>query len=364
MTRISTNTLRIGARAALLAALVWLLAPAGVEAAGASGPGGGGPGGGGSGGEPGATAKAEQEPAAAPPAAVRAPDLRGRDAGTPRPEASTRVVGLDAPRRPGRNAAAPRPEASTAFARPAFAAARTSRTAQPAPDFSFGRPSFSIGFHGLLQRPRAQGDFHVFVHENFFARSSPTDDPNDPADGLMDFGATGIGLDVGFAAGARLEARVGLDYATTRAETEERNYDDEFGNPIEQTTELSQWGVHGELAFALAPRGRAIGQYVWIPSAVVPYVGAGGGLVRYRALMNGRFVDVVDYTIFSDTIRSQGWTPSFHVFGGVDFRLTRHVLLTTEARYAWAKAELGGALAGFDHDLAGLRISAGVRFVF
>ena len=119
-----------------------------------------------------------------------------------------------------------------------------------------------------------------------------------------------------------------------------------------------------EVAFALTPRGRSIGQYVWIPSAVVPYVGAGGGLVRYGTLMNGRFVDVVDYTIFSDAIQSQGWTPSVHAFGGVDFRLTRHVLLTTEARYAWATAKLDGVLAGFDHDLAGLRISAGVRFVF
>ena len=215
-----------------------------------------------------------------------------------------------------------------------------------------------------MQRPRAEGDFHTFVHENFFVRSSPADDPNDPAAGLMNFGATGIGLDVGFAVGARLEARVGFDYALARGETEERDYDDEFGNPIEQTTELSQWGVQGEVAFALAPRGRAIGRYVWIPSAVVPYVGAGGGLVRYHTSMTGRFVDVVDYTIFSDAIRSQGWTPSVHVFGGVDFRLTRHVLLTTEARYAWAKAELDGVLAGFDHDLAGLRISAGVRFVF
>lgn len=334
MTRISTNT-RIGA--ALLAAHVWLLAPAGVEAAGAAGPGGGGPRDGSTpSGEPGATVPAAQEPAAGPAAG---PDTRPRISG------------------------APRPEGLTAGVRP-FAAARTSRVAQPTPDFSFGRPRFSIAFRGLLQRPRAQGDFHGFVHENFFVRSSPADDPNDPAAGLMDFGATGIGLDVGFAAGARLEARVGIDYAMTRSNTEERDFDDEFGNPIEQLTELAQWGVHGEVAFALTPRGRSIGQYVWIPSAVVPYVGAGGGLVRYGTLMNGRFVDVVDYTIFSDAIQSQGWTPSVHAFGGVDFRLTRHVLLTTEARYAWAKAELDGALAGFEHDLAGLRISAGVRFVF
>ena len=195
-------------------------------------------------------------------------------------------------------------------------------------------------------RPRATGELHTLLHENFFVRTSPEDDPLDPTAGRMNFNATGVGFDIGFGAGSRLETRVGVDYALVRALTEDRYNEDEFGLPIEQDTELAQWSVHGELALALAPRGRAIGQYVWIPSAVVPYVGAGAGFVRYSTVMDGRFVDVVDFTIFSERIQSQGWAPSVHAFGGVDFRLTRNVLLTTEARYAWATAELDGVLAG------------------
>ena len=221
-----------------------------------------------------------------------------------------------------------------------------------------------MAFRGLQLRPRATGELHSLLHESFFVRTGPEDDPLDPTTGRMNFDATGLGFDIGFGAGSRLETRVGVDYALVRALTEDRYNEDEFGLPIEQDTELAQWSVHGELALALMPRGRAIGQYVWIPSAVVPYVGAGAGFVRYSTVMDGRFVDVIDFTIFSERIESQGWAPSVHAFGGVDFRLTRNVLLTTEVRYAWATAELDGVLAGFPHDLTGLRISAGVRFVF
>ena len=261
-------------------------------------------------------------------------------------------------------AAEPRRPAGEGWSGAAGLASLRSAAQTASPDFSFGQPRFSIAFRGLLQRPRAEGDFHRLLHESFFVRTSPEDDPFDPDAGRMNFDATGIGMDVGIGIGSRLEARVGLDYALARALTEDRFNEDEFGLPIEQNTSLAQWSIHGDLVFALTPRGRSIGQYVWIPSAVIPYVGAGAGFVRYDTLMTGRFVDVVDYTIFADTIESQGWAPSVHAFGGVDFRLTQHILLTTEARYSWATAELDGALAGFDHDLTGLRISAGIRFVF
>lgn len=263
------------------------------------------------------------------------------------------------------SAAGARP-AEAPRADPAFlpAAARTGRFAQASPDFAFGRPRFSVAFRGLQQRARADSAFHRFVQENFFVRDDPADDPLNPDAGQMNFDATGIGLDVGFGISSRLDARVGIDYTLVRALTEDRFNEDSFGLPIEQTTESSQLGIQGDVTFALTPRGRQIGQYVWIPSAVIPYVGAGGRFVRYGVQLQGDFVDVLDFSIFPDTITAKGWAPSVHVLGGVDFRLTRNVLLTTEARYAWAAAELDGALTGFDLDLTGLRISAGVRFVF
>ena len=313
-------------RACVVLFSVWLVAAGGIEAASPSGPG-----------EDGTDDPAPQ------PIPAAGPGIRG--------EATRSTESGEAPAWQGATAL---PVATGA----------TDRFAQASPDFRFGQPRFSVAFRGLQLRPRATGELHTLLHENFFVRTSPEDDPLDPTAGRMNFAATGVGFDIGFGAGSRLETRVGVDYALVRALTEDRYNEDEFGLPIEQDTELAQWSVHGELALALAPRGRAIGQYVWIPSAVVPYVGAGAGFVRYSTVMDGRFVDVVDFTIFSERIQSQGWVPSAHAFGGVDFRLTRNVLLTTEARYTWATAELDGVLAGFEHDLTGLRISAGVRFVF
>ncbi len=332
-------------RACVVLLHVWLVAAAGVEAASPSGPGEDG------------TGDAAQQPIPAAGPGVRGETTRGT-------ESREAPAWRGATREHARDVRSSRPaSASRATALP-VATGATSRFAQANPDFRFGQPRFSVAFRGLQVRPRATGELHTLLHENFFVRTSPEDDPLDPTAGRMNFNATGVGFDIGFGAGSRLETRVGVDYALVRALTEDRYNEDEFGLPIEQDTELAQWNVHGELALALAPRGRAIGQYVWIPSAVVPYVGVGAGFVRYSTVMDGRFVDVVDFTIFSERIESKGWAPSVHAFGGVDFRLTRNVLLTTEARYAWATAELDGVLAGFEHDLTGLRISAGVRFVF
>ena len=328
--------MRPWARACVVVFPVWLVAGVGIETASASGPG--------------ADRRddaarqplpaSDPQPGATAPAGRRTNDARGV------------------------RSAIPSAGDSLANALPVATGAPTSRFAQASPDFRFGQPRFSVAFRGLQLRPRATGELHSLLHENFFVRTGPEDDPLDATAGRMNFDATGLGFDIGFGAGSRLETRVGVDYALVRALTEDRYNEDEFGLPIEQDTELAQWSVHGELALALTPRGRAIGQYVWIPSAVVPYVGAGAGFVRYSTVMDGRFVDVIDFTIFSERIESQGWAPSVHAFGGVDFRLTRNVLLTTEARYAWATTELDGVLAGFEHDLTGLRISAGVRFVF
>ena len=352
-------------RPCIVALLVCLASPTGAEVTSASGAGGAATRGVSTGSGPPATPAADASPGQARSADERA-DAAGdvdHESVLRRSTGGANADGTDTAGYRGRAVLGPAGAPRAAFP-PVVTAARTSRFAQASPDFSFGRPRFSIAFRGLQVRPRATGDFHAFVHRNFFARTSAQDDPLDPMAGRMSFNATGLGFDMGFGGGSRIETRVGVDYALVRALTEDRDNEDEFGLPIEQDTELAQWGVHGELALALTPRGRAIGQYVWIPSAVIPYVGAGVGVVRYRTVMNGRFVDVYDYSIFADTIQSQGWAPSVHVFGGVDFRLTRSVLLTTEARYAWAAAELDGALAGYNHDLTGLRLSAGVRFVF
>ena len=231
------------------------------------------------------------------------------------------------------------------------------------PDFLFGRPRVSVGLRGLLHRARASSDFYDFANEQLFVRRSPEDDPKNPAHGLLNFDAPGISFDFGFGVTSRLDVRVGVDYAASSNQSETRGFQGSDGLPIEQRTTLSQVDLRGEIAFALAPRGRAIGQYAWVPSRVVPYVGVGLSFVRYDLTQIGEFVD--DLGLFQDSFTSKGWGPGVHLFGGADIRMTRHVYVNAEARYVQASAGLSEDFAGFEPlDLGGLRIGAGVRFAF
>ena len=233
----------------------------------------------------------------------------------------------------------------------------------PEPDFLFGRPRMSFGLRGLWHRARAGSDFYDFVNEELFVPRSPEDDHDNPDHGLLNFDAPGISFDFGYGVTSRLDVRVGVDYAESLNESELRNWIGEDGLPYTQHTELSQTDVRAELAFALAPRGRSIGQYAWIPGRVVPYVGAGLSFVRHDLRQAGEFVDEIGY--FEDAFTSTGWGTGVHLFGGVDIRMTRHAFLNAEVRHVEAGARLGDDFAGFDPiDLGGLRISAGVRFVF
>ena len=233
----------------------------------------------------------------------------------------------------------------------------------PEPDFLFGRPRMSIGLRGLWHRARAGSDFYDFVNKELFVPRSPDNDHDNPDHGHLNFDAPGIGFDFGYGVNTRLDMRIGVDYAYSLNESELRDYIGSDGLPYTQRTHLSQTDVRAELAFALAPRGRAIGQYAWVPSRVVPYVGAGLSFVRHDLRLAGEFVDEIGY--YEDEFTSKGWGTGAHLFGGVDVRMTRHASLNAEVRHVEASAGLGDAFEGFDPlDLGGLRISAGVRFVF
>lgn len=224
------------------------------------------------------------------------------------------------------------------------------------PGFLFGRPGNSVAVHWLWHRARAESDVHAFVTDHL------TLEPRD-------FDAAGIGIDLGFTLAPRIDLHAGFDYARTTTDSESRHFIGDDGLPFEQETALSQAALTASLSFALTPRGRAIGQYVWIPGAVVPYVGFGGGFLRYGLDQFGEFVDEI--TLFAFEIlpeqswQSNGWTPTAHLFGGVDIRLMQRLFLTAEARYVLAVAEPGLDFADFESiDLSGLRIATGVRFTF
>ena len=221
------------------------------------------------------------------------------------------------------------------------------------PGFLFGRPRSSVGLRFNWHRARADSEVHGFLTKTL------TLEPRD-------FDALGVAFDVGFAVTPRLDVRVGIDHVKMPDATSEfREFTGSDGLPIAQDVSVTQTDFNASVAFALIPRGRAVGQYAWIPNAVVPYVGVGAGMQRYGLDLIGEFVDQTDLTIFEDHLWSNGWTPSVHLFGGADIRLLQRLYLTAEARYVRASAEPSGNFESLDDlDLSGMRVGAGIRFLF
>ena len=158
---------------------------------------------------------------------------------------------------------------------------------------------------------------------------------------------------------------LGFLFSRSSPASEFRDFVDEFGAPIAQRTELTQVPLTASLKVYLTSRGRAVGSYAWVPASVVPYVGAGAGFTYWRYEQFGDFVDFVDFTIFEEVFRTQGWDPSLHAFGGIDFSVTPSIAINFEGRYDWAEGQLAPAFAGFEPiDLAGFRGMFGVSFRF
>lgn len=219
-------------------------------------------------------------------------------------------------------------------------------------DFLFGAPKASIGVRLGMNFARAGGDVFDFTTRHLTLDRG-------------DFGAVGIALDLALRLNSRLDAVLGLAYGGTTKRSEFRDYVDEQELPIEQETSFAQLPVTAGLKAYILPRGRSIGRLAWVPARVAPYIGAGGGVVRYRFEQAGDFVDVEDLSIFTDTFTSSGWTPVAHLFTGVDIGVSPRAALTAEARYAWASAEPGADFVGFDTiDLAGLQTTVGLSWRF
>ena len=220
------------------------------------------------------------------------------------------------------------------------------------PDFLFGKPNGTIAFRSGWKFARAGSDLFTFVQDQLTVDRK-------------DFNAPALGLDLDFDVTPRLSAGGGFEFAASSTNSEYRHFVDNNRLPINQTTQLREWNLSGSVKFALTPRGREISSHAWIPSSVTPYVGAGGGALRYEFTQDGDFVDFVDSSVFPKTFTSAGWAPSAHVFGGIDVKAWRRIYFSGEARYLWSHATLDRDFSGFDPiDLTGFKLTGGIRYMF
>ena len=220
------------------------------------------------------------------------------------------------------------------------------------PDFLFGRPRTTIGVRGGWHRAHTDSEIFDFTTELLSLQKS-------------DFSGPGIIVDVSFPFSNRLDALVAVEYNRASALSEYRDFVEEGDLPIEQATTFGQVNLSGNLELALLSRGRAIGTHAWISSRVVPYVGGGGGLLRYWFEQEGQFVDSFDLSIFTDRLTSTSWTLSTNAFAGIDVKVSRRLSISVEARYLWAQSELTQDFVGFDSiNLSGLSITSGMQVGF
>jgi hypothetical protein len=228
----------------------------------------------------------------------------------------------------------------------------TTQTPNRSADFMFGRPSTAIGIRGSWVFASAGSDLFDFVTRHLTLEKAH-------------FNRPAFAADVAFDVTPRLQLEGGVELTRMQRNSEYRDFVDNNLQPIAQTTSLNTTHLVGGVRYALAPRGREVSRLVWVPSKVVPYVGAGAGAVFYQFRQYGDFVDFVDNSIFFESFRSQGWSPTAHVFGGVDVQLHRGLYATFQGRYTKASGTLGTDFVDFDPiDLSGFRMSAGINVLF
>ncbi len=224
--------------------------------------------------------------------------------------------------------------------------------AQEEPDFLFGAPRGAFAIRGGYVSASANSDIYEFFSEDLTVESK-------------DFNALVFGIDVALALHPRLDVLAGFEYTRAAVDSEFREFEEDSGAPIAQTTELRTVPLTGSIKLYLTSRGREISRFAFVPSKARPYVGAGAGLIWYRLEQTGDFVDFVDLAIFPGAFRSTGWGTEAHVFGGLDLRLSPKWYLSLEGRYVWADADLSEDFVGFDPiDLNGLRITVGFSYSF
>lgn len=232
---------------------------------------------------------------------------------------------------------------TAALALPAFASAQDGGDG-----FLFKAPTVTVGLKLGYALPAANSDLFDFTTEQLTLDRS-------------DFGAPVIGAEVAIRSTDRLDATGYIGYAGGSKASEFRDWVDNNDLPIEQVSEFSRTTLTGGARFYLMPRDRTIGRFAWVPSKWAPYVGISGGWMWYSFEQQGDFVDFDTLDIFTEIFRTSGTTFTGQVSAGLDFSLSPRIVLSSEGRYSWGRAEAVGDFIGFEPvDLSGFQLTFGI----
>jgi hypothetical protein len=220
--------------------------------------------------------------------------------------------------------------------------------AQQRPDFLFGEPRVALTLFGGYAQPGANGDLWAFTFDELTL-------------GRADLGSLERGGDFAVRASPRLDVVVGYAKSDARRRSEMRDWVDEDGAPIRQTTRFIRRPLSLSLRYHLRDRGRSLGTYAWVPTPFVPFASLGVGRMSYRMDQAGEFVASGTNAIFTDRYRAEGRASFLQAGLGAAWSVRPSLLLTAEARYLRASADGDPSFAGFNElDLSGLSTSLGL----
>lgn len=165
----------------------------------------------------------------------------------------------------------------------------------------------------------------------------------------------------------RVDVALGVGYQGSSSVSELWDWEGTDGLPIEQVNELRLVPVVVTGRYFLKPRGRKIGRFAWVPNKVVPYVGAGIGLMDYTLEIDGEFVDESDpgFPIYRDRLTTSRNTFLARASAGVELALGGQFVVNGEGRYNYARGSLDEDFSGYgDIDLDGFQFVAGIAVRF
>ncbi len=219
--------------------------------------------------------------------------------------------------------------------------------------YLFGAPHGSVAFRVGYAAPRAGSDLFSFVTNELSLRRA-------------DFGSFSAGADVALRLRPQLDLVLSADFDGMNKKSDFREWQDDSGNPIEQTTSFARQSFAANIRYYLRPTGRSLGRFAWVPARYAPWVSAGVGRTHYRFHQAGDFVDFAHgNSVFPDEFASSAWGMTPQVAAGLDWNVTQRFFLTTQAKYLWGKADLGVDFSGFSPiDLSGLGLTGGLAIRF
>ncbi len=180
-----------------------------------------------------------------------------------------------------------------------------------------------------------------------------------------DFDTWDLGVDLGFYMNNRIDLVLSLDTSEQTKNSEFRDYIDDQGFPITQSTKFSQTPITLGVRYLIVPRGRQVGQYAWLPSRIVPYLSGGAGILNYKFEQAGDFVDYSTMEIFPAVLKSSDNVTIIYLGCGADYNIFKSLYLTLDFRYSWADDSMSGDFTGFDPiDLEGIRLTTGIQWHF